>query len=193
MVSIIISIFVYIISWRAVSALTRNCIVISKVSTSQLMDPVDSLYLVTAKLFPVINTRYATHWSIIAKTANGYFNISTARYMSIYIYPVVKDDAFHFLDTLWNTKLHILKKYSPISTEKPINVYSIALSAMNFYNTDNKLSYSMINHNCQHVAQYIIQTFGKVDKDDPFMVKLKGMALFKKSCSDALRGPKVLL
>lgn len=193
MIVLIVSILVYIVSWKAGSSLTRNCIVLHAISGSQIVEPVESLYLVTAKLFPVVNTRYATHWSIVAKTTTGYYNISTARYMSIYIYSIAKKDAFHFIDTKWEDLLYILKQYPLNEQQRGVTVYDIALSAMSFYNTDDKLSYSMINHNCQHVAQYILQTFANISKDDPFMVNLKGFALFRKSLGDALIGPKVIL
>ena len=64
--------------------------------------------------------------------------------------------------------------------------------AMEFYNKDDSMKYSMINHNCQHVAQYIISTYGKVDKDDKLMSNFKGLELLSQSITDALRGPKIM-
>ena len=180
-------------SWNTGVELTRNCIVIMSVDKEELNAPVIGLYLVSSKLFPLVNTRYATHWSVVAETNKGYYNISTARYMSIYIYPAIREDSYHFISSRWDGSLYTLNQYAVKPTNEKFSVYDIARSAMNYYNHDDKSSYSMINHNCQHVAQYIISTFGVVDDDDRYMVNMKGMELFWKSIKDAIYGPKVLL
>ena len=180
---------------RTGSKLTRNCLVIgSELTIKQLTAPVTGLYLVMTKLFPIVNCHLSGHWSIVAETPNGYFNISTARYMSIYVYRVVKNGLFYFNSSRWEDTLYILKKY-PLNDnyrDKPVTVYDIAKRAMDFYNKDNSMKYSMINHNCQHVAQYIISTYGKVDEDDTLMSNFRGLELLSRSITDALRGPKII-
>lgn len=191
---IIISVFVYVTSWKSGTVLTKNHLVITRITFSQLNEPIEELYLTGSKLFPVVNAIYATHWSVVVKTASGYFNITTARYMCVYLYPVTKRDAFHFIDSIWNDILHIIKEYKPNKAALTTNIYEIASDALTYYNTDTKASYSILNNNCQHVARYIIETFGDITKEsDPFMIKYMGAALFKKGWFDAIKGPKVLL
>ena len=180
---------------RTGSKLTRNCLVIcSNLTIKQLTAPVTGLYLVMTKLFPIVNSYLSGHWSVVAETTHGYFNISTARYMSIYIYRIFKNDLFYFNSSRWEDPLYILKKYqlNDNHKDKPVTVYDIAKNAMEFYNKDDSMKYSMINHNCQHVAQYIISTYGKVDKEDKLMTNFKGLELLSKSMTDALRGPKIM-
>ena len=93
---IIISVIVFNLDWKIGSNLTGGCLVLDSMSMRQLNAKVKSLYLVSAKLFPIVNSCYTGHWSVIVKTDIGSFNISTARYMSIYVYPVYKHDIFSF-------------------------------------------------------------------------------------------------
>ena len=191
---VIISVFVYVTSWKSGTILTKNHLVISQVNFSQLSERIEALYLTGSKLFPIINALYTTHWSVVVKTASGYFNITTARYMCVYLYPVTKRDAFRFEDSIWTDTLHVIKEYKPNKACLTTNIYDIASSALTCYNTATKSSYSMLNNNCQHIARYIIETFGETtEEDDPFMIKYMGTALFKKGWFDAIKGPKVLL
>jgi hypothetical protein len=179
---------------RTGSRLTRNCLVISSdLTIDDLNSPVIELYLIMAKLFPVVNSQLTGHWSVVAKTPKGYFNISTARYMSIYIYPVDRDGAYYFIPRKWEHKLYTIGHYALKNTDGPVNIYDIARSAMEFYNTNDRLTYNIAKHNCQHVAQYIIRTFCIIDEKDPHLIDVKGLELFKKSIMDVLRGPKVLI
>ena len=180
---------------RTGSRLTRNCLVISSdLMIDDLNSPVIELYLIMAKLFPVVNSQLTGHWSVIAKTPKGYFNISTARYMSIYIYRVTKESMFYFKSARWEDKLYVLKKYQLNNNprDKPVTVYGIARNAMNFYNKDDNMKYSLIDNNCQHVAQYLISTYGKVDKDDKLLNSFKGLKLLSRSITDAINGPKIM-
>lgn len=190
----LIAIVSHYIDKRIGSKLTRNCIIIDDLTAQQLMAPVTGLYLIMAKLFPIVNSHLSGHWSVVVETPKGFFNISTARYMSVYIYRLFKDGSFYFNSCRWEDKLYILKKYSLKDEykDRPVTVYDIAHSAMEFYNKNDMLAYSMINHNCQHVAQYIINTFGRVDKDDKLMLSFKGLQLMSRAVSDALCGPKIL-
>ena len=147
-----------------------------------------------AKLFPIVNSHLSGHWSVVVETPRGFFNVSTARYMSVYVYQVFKNGSFYFNSSRWEDKLYILKRYS-LKDEyinKPITVYDIAHSALEFYNKNDSLDYSMINHNCQYVSQYIITTFGKVNDDDKLMLNFKGLPLMSKAINDVLCGPKII-
>jgi glycosylphosphatidylinositol transamidase (GPIT) subunit GPI8 len=180
---------------RTGTRLTRNCIVTgSDLTIDDLTAPVIELYLIMTKLFPVVNSQLTGHWSVIAKTPKGYFNISTARYMSIYIYRVTKENMFCFKSNRWEDKLYVLKKYQLNDNykDKPVTIYDIAKHAMDFYNKNDKMKYSLIDNNCQHVAQYIVSTYGKVDKDDKLLNNLKGLRLLYHSITDAVHGPKIM-
>ena len=177
------------------SSLTRNCFVINDLTLEDLTSNVVAMYLVTAKLFPIVNTRYATHWSVVIETKRGYYNISTARYMSIYIYPIKRDGAYYFIGSKWENKLYTLKRYALNGEyrDKGLTLYDVAQAAMRYYNRDDKSKYGMMSHNCQHVAQYIISTFGDISNDDPLMRCRKGFELFKASIADAIYGPKIII
>ncbi len=180
---------------RTGSRLTRNCLVISSdLTIDDLNSPVIELYLIMAKLFPVVNSQLTGHWSVVAKTPRGYFNISTARYMSIYIYRVTKESMFYFKSSRWENKLYVLKKYQLNNNhgDKPVMVYDMARHAMDFYNKDDRMKYSIIDNNCQHVAQYLISTYGKVDKSDKLINNFKGLDLLSRSITDAINGPKIM-
>jgi hypothetical protein len=183
-------------NWRIGSNLTKGCIVIDdSISTRRLNAKIESLYLVTSKLFPIVNSRYTSHWSVIVKTDMGLFNITTARYTSIYIYPVYKGDIYHFDGGgKWESRFYILKQY-PVKdkyVESPVTLYDVALTAMKFYTNGGNASYSVINHNCHHVSQYIIRKFGKADPMDELLVKYEGKPLILKSISDAVSGSKIM-
>lgn len=194
LIIIIICLIAHVVDKRIGSHLTRDCLVIGNLTAKQLTEPVTALYLVTAKLFPVVNSSLMGHWSVIVETNRGYFNISTARYMSIYLYRVYKENAYYFSSNRWEDRLYILKKYmiKDEYTKNPISVYDIATRAMNFYNKDNKRNYNVLNHNCQHAAQFIINTFGISGTDDILMIHNKGVALLKNSLKDTLKGPKIM-
>lgn len=185
---------VYSVDKRVGSRLINNTLVICGLTAEQLSAPVTNLYLITSQIFPIVNARLTGHWSVIAETSNGYFNISTSRYMSVYIYPAFKNNAFCFSTSRWESSLPILKKYKikDIYSENPVTVYDIASKSLNFYSKGGTVAYSLTNNNCQQVAQFIITTFGAVDKDDPLMTYSKGLTLFGHAVNDALRGPKIM-
>ena len=114
--------------------------------------------------------------------------------MSIYIYRVTKENMFYFNSSRWENKLYILKKYQLNSNhaDNPVTIYNIARHAMDFYNKNDKMKYSLVDNNCQHVAQYLISTYGKVDKDDKLMNTFKGLELLSRSITDAINGPKIM-
>ena len=191
----VIALVSYCMDKRTGTRLTRNCIVMSSdLTIDDLAAPVIELYLIMAKLFPVVNSQLTGHWSVAVKTPKGYFNISTARYMSIYIYRVTKENMFCFNSARWEDKLYILKKYQLNDNyrDKPVMIYDIARYAMDFYNKNDKMKYSLIDNNCQHVAQYIVSTYGKVDKEDKLLNNLKGLRLLYHSITDAVHGPKIM-
>lgn len=172
----------------------RNCIVTNGISNAALNAPVKRLYLATAKLFPILNSVSTMHWSVIAETDIGFINISTSRFMTMYLYPVTRDGTYYFIPFRWEPRLYMLKRYDiNDKLDGPITAYTIARTALSFYNMDNKLSYSIINNNCQHVSQFIIKTFGKTEEDDEFVMKHSGYELFKRSLKDALNGPKAMI
>lgn len=195
LVVIIIGIIIHSMDMHTGSSLTRNCFVINDLTLEDLTSNVVAMYLVTAKLFPIVNTRYATHWSVVIETKRGYYNISTARYMSIYIYPIKRDGAYYFIGSKWENKLYTLKRYALNGEyrDKGLTLYDVAQAAMRYYNRDDKSKYGMMSHNCQHVAQYIISTFGDISNDDPLMRCRKGFELFKASIADAIYGPKIII
>ena len=195
LVIIVIALISHCMDKRTGSRLTRNCLVIcSDLTIEQLTAPVTGLYLVMTKLFPIVNSHLSGHWSVVAETAKGYFNISTARYMSIYVYRIFKNGVFYFNSSRWEDTLYILKKYrlNDNHIDKPVTIYDIAKRAMEFYNKDDNMKYSVINHNCQHVSQFVISTYCKVDEDDKLLNNLKGLELLSCSITDALRGPKII-
>ncbi len=194
LVIMIVSIIANEVSYRVCSAYMRDCIIINGVSNVALNAPIKRLYLATAKLFPILNSISTMHWSVIAETDIGFINISTSRFMTVHLYPVVRDGSYYFIPFKWEPRLYMLKRYELNSEfDRPLTPYTIARSALNFYNANDKLSYSIVNHNCQHVSQFIIKTFGKVDEDDEYLMKHRGYELFKRSLKDALNGPKAML
>lgn len=194
LIVIVIAMISYSVDKRVGYKLINNTLVICGLTAEQLSAPVTSLYLITSQIFPIVNARLTGHWSVIAETPKGYFNISTSRYMSVYIYPAFKSNAFGFSTSKWESNLPILKKYKikDIYSEKPVTVYDIASKALDFYSKGGTVTYSLTNNNCQQVAQFIITTFGSVDKDDPLMAYSKGLSLFGHAVNDALRGPKIM-
>ena len=194
LVLMVVSIIANRVSYRACSAHMRDCIIVNGVSNVALNAPVKRLYLATAKLFPIVNSITTMHWSVIAETDIGFINISTSRFMTIYLYPVTRDGTYYFNTFKWEPILYMLKRYEMNSAiDGPVTPYMLARSALNFYNTDDKLSYSIINHNCQHVSQYIIKTFAEIDEKDEYLTNHCGYELFKRSLKDALNGPKAML
>lgn len=194
LVLMIVSIIAHEVSYRVCSAYMHDCIVINGVSNIALNAPVKRLYLATAKLFPILNSISTMHWSVIAETDIGFVNISTSRFMTVHLYPVVRDGPYYFIPFKWEPRLYMLKRYELNNAiDGPVTPYTIARTALNFYNANDKLSYSIVNHNCQHVSQFIIKTFGKVDEDDTYLTKHCGYELFKRSLKDALNGPKAML
>lgn len=176
--------------------LIKDCIVIGRLTPEQLSLPVTSMYLVSAKLFPIINSCYSMHWSVIVETPNGFFNITTSRYLAIYIYQVgTPHDKFTFKSGRWEDTLYILKHYQLRDEfkQKPPTVYETALVAMEYYNKNDRMKYSPVNHNCQHVAQYIINSFCMFDENDPFLRTVKGNAMIKKLINDTFTGPKIMI
>ena len=191
----IIGLIAYYLDKRTGTRLTSNCFVIgSDLTIDDLTAPVIELYLIMAKLIPVVNSHLTGHWSVIAKTTKGYFNISTARYMSMYIYRVTKESMFHFKSSRWEDKLYILKKYQLKDNhgDKPVTIYDMTQLGIDFYNKNNNMKYSLFDNNCQHVAQYLISTYGKVDKDDKLIRNFKGLKLLSQSITDAINGPKIM-
>ena len=190
----IVSIVANEVSWHACSECMRDCIVINGVSNVALNTPVKRLYLVTAKLFPILNSVSTMHWSVIVETDIGFINISTSRFMTIYLYPVTRDGSYYFIPFRWEPKLYMLKRYElNDKLNGPVTPYTIARVALEFYNMDNKLSYSIIKNNCQHVSQFIVKTFGKTEGGDEYLTKHSGYELFKRSIKDALNGPKAMI
>jgi hypothetical protein len=172
----------------------RDCIVINGISNALLNAPVKRLYLATAKLFPVINSISTMHWSVVVETDLGYVNISTSRFMTIHLYQAMRDGPYYFIPFKWERKLFTLKSYPLKNTvDDSITPYTIARSALDFYNKNDKLSYSIINHNCQHVSQFIIKFFGDFKEDDVFLTKCSGYELIKRSIKDAINGPKAMI
>lgn len=174
---------------------TRNCIVIGRLTAEQLMLPVTGLYLVSVKLFPIINSCYSMHWSVVVSTPKGYFNISTSKYMAIYIHQVTTYDKFKFVSDRWENDLYVLKQYQLREEfkEKPPTVYGVACAAMDYYNKDNRMKYNPFNHNCQHTAQFIIESFGEYSADDPMLCTVRGSSMIKKLINDTFTGPKIMI
>lgn len=194
LIVIIIGIISHEVSRRTCSHYMRDCISINGLSNAILNAPVKRLYLAAAKLFPIINSISTTHWSVVVETDLGYVNISTSRFMTIHLYQVMHNGPYYFIPLKWERRLFTLKSYSlKNSIDGPVTPYTIALSALDFYNKNDKLSYSLINHNCQHVSQFIIKEFGDFEEDDAFLTKCSGYALIKRSIKDAFNGPKAMI
>ena len=134
------------------------------------------------------------HWSVVVETDIGFVNISTSRFMTIHLYQAMRDGPYYFIPFKWESRLYMLKSY-PLknSIDGPITPYTIARTALDFYNKNDKLSYSLINHNCQHVSQFIIREFGDYEEDDVFLAKCSGYELIKRSIKDVLNGPKAMI
>lgn len=194
LVIIIVGIITHAVSEHTCTQYMRDCIVINGLSNAILNAPVKRLYLATAKLFPIINSISTTHWSVVIETDLGYVNISTSRFMTIHIYPVSRDGPYYFIPFKWEPKLFTLKSYPLKNTvDSSITPYTIARTALDFYNKNDKLSYSLINHNCQHVSQFIIKAFGDYEEDDVFLTRCSGYELIKRSIKDTLNGPKAMI
>ena len=194
LVILIVSVIANEVSFRVCSSYMRDCIIINGVSNVALNSPVKRLYLATAKLFPILNSISTMHWSVIVETDIGFVNISTSRFMTVHLYSVTRDGPYYFIPFKWEPRLYVLKRYELNGAiDKTLTPYTIARSALCFYNANNKSSYSLINHNCQHVSQFIIKAFGDVDEDDEYVMNHSGYELFKRSIKDALNGPKAMI
>ena len=192
---IVLGIITYEAATRECLYYMRDCIVVNGLSNVALNSTVKRLYLVTAKLFPIVNSITTMHWSVIVETDTGFVNLSTSRFMTVHLYPVIRDNPYYFIPFKWEPKLYTLKCYQlkDDMKDKRLTPYTIAKSTLNFYNTNDKLSYNLFKHNCQHVSQYIIKTFANVEENDAFIMKHSGYELFKRSIKDALNGPKAMI
>ena len=183
-----VSLIVFIVSWKSGCHLTKNCLVINDVTPEQLNENVNAIILVTSKLFPVVCTTYTSHWSIVCETDKGYYNISTARYMSISVTKVTERNPYEFMDERWDTKLNYQKKYH---VSMPVTIIGMMYAMLKEYcNNGMRSKYSIINHNCHHAVIDTIKKYAVIrEEDDKYLDKLKGLKLIKTSMKDAFVGP----
>lgn len=186
LITLFIAIFEYI--EYHIKYYLRNAIIIKDNITADLLNKViDNIYLIHTSIYPMFNSKYSSHWSIVVSIKDDfditrYIYITSTRYNGILLYEAIltKDNKFFIKEDSYY--LNIMQKYEPITF---ITVYDLSTDFLKFINTDN---YKPFSHSCQHSTSYIIKKYVK-----DYNINDINTLSTKHILSDVIIGPKIYI